>query len=156
MSTPRRNKVGFVKTTGWFSLAGLFIPGFTAIGILGLKSFIALFEVECSDSWNILFKITSAGCIIAPWFFFRFIQRTSLGNEALNKWLLLFNFTEYAFLQASIASFFTNGQTLCYVTDGQSGLEVDFTGWFAIPVLLLLSLIFQQVQKTKLEQADSE
>ncbi|WP_125185270.1 hypothetical protein [Botryobacter ruber] len=156
MSKSRKTEVGFVETTGWFSLAGLFIPGFTAIGIQGLNSLIVLFGFECSDAWNVLFRFTSAGCILAPWLFFRFIQRTSLSNETLNKWLMLFNTIEYTFLQASIASFLTNGKTLCYGPDGQNGLEFVFTGWFAIPVLFLLSILFQQVQKAKMEQAELE
>lgn len=150
------NKVGFVKTTGWFSLAGLFIPGFTAIGIIGLQSLISLFGVECANSWSLLWSITIAGSIILPWVFLRFIQRTSLGSETLRKWLILFNIIEYTLLQASLASLFTNGQTLCYVADGQNGLEFVFTAWFAIPILLVLSIIYQQVQKAKLEQVDSE
>jgi len=156
MSKERKIKIGFVKTTGWFSLAGLFIPGFTTFGTFGLQSFITMLGIECSDSWNLLFRITSAGCILAPWLFFRFIQKTELDNETLNKWLLLFNVIEYTFLQASITSFFTNGKTLCYVTDGQNGLEIIFAGLLAIPVLLLLSFMFQQVQKAKLEQTELE
>jgi hypothetical protein len=83
-----KNKVGFVKTTGWFSLAGLFIPGFTAIGIIGLQSLIKLFGVECANSWSLLWSITIAGSIILPWVFLRFIQRTSLETETLRKWLI--------------------------------------------------------------------
>jgi hypothetical protein len=151
-----KNKVGFVKTTGWFSLAGLFIPGFTAIGIIGLQSLITLFGVECANSWSLLWSITIVGSIILPWVFLRFIQRTSLETETLRKWLIFFNIIEYTLLQASLASLFTNGQTLCYVSDGQNGLEFAFTGWFAIPIILLLSVLFQQVQKAKLEHAEIE
>ncbi|WP_439882257.1 hypothetical protein ACSX1A_03650 [Pontibacter sp. MBLB2868] len=151
-----KSKVGFVKTTGWFSLAGLFIPGFTAIEIIGCQSLITLFGVECANSWTLLWSITIAGSIVLPWVFLRFIQRTSIETESLRKWLIFFNIIEYTLLQASLDSLFTNGQTLCYVSDGQNGLEFAFTGWFAIPIILLLSILFQQVQKAKLEQAELE
>jgi hypothetical protein len=83
---------------------------------------------------------------------FKVYSKNIFRNRDTKEVANFFNIIEYTLLQASLASLFTNGQTLCYVTDGQNGLEFAFTGWFAIPIVFLLSVLFQQVQKAKLEQ----
>ncbi|WP_299759756.1 hypothetical protein [uncultured Pontibacter sp.] len=151
-----KSRFSIVSSTAWFSLAGLFIPGFTAVGILGLQQLIVLSGVECASAWDVLWHITGAGCFLLPWLFFLYILKTHIDNNALKTWLLLFNVTEYALLQALLASFFTNGQTLCYVVDGQNGLEFAFTGWFAIPILFVISLVFQRVSKFYIEENEDQ
>ncbi|MCC9138423.1 hypothetical protein ACFSKU_02885 [Pontibacter silvestris] len=138
-----RDKVGFVKTTGWFSLVGLFIPRFMAIEIIGLQSLISLFGVECVNSLSLLWSITIAGSVILPGVFFRFIQRTSLESEALRKWLIFFNIVEP-----------------CLTLYKWSGtMRMDWSLYLQLGLLYLfcfLSIIYQQVHKAKLEKVDSE
>lgn len=66
--------------------------------------------------------------------------------------MTFFNLIEYIFIQASLALFFTSGQTLCYVSDGQNGLELVFTAWIALPILIGLSVLFNQTLKSQNEK----
>jgi hypothetical protein len=70
--------------------------------------------------------------------------------------LIIFNIIEYVFIQATLATFFTSGQTLCYVTDGQNGLEFAFTGWMALPFLIVLSLVFDNLRGRKADELNEE
>jgi len=45
--------------------------------------------------------------------------------------------------------FFSERKTLCYVADGQNGIQFVFTAWLAIPILICLSLCFQAVLKKR-------
>jgi hypothetical protein len=138
----------FIKPTLKFSLLGLFIPGFTAVLILGLQQGIELLGIECSQTWSILWSLTAIGSIAAPIVFIVIIEKKIFEDNKLKiKYINIFNIIEYIFIQCSLAYFFTNGKTLCYVTDGQNGIEFGFTGWMAIPILIVLSLIFDIVRK---------
>lgn len=93
---------------------------------------------------------------MAPYFFIRLInKRFAEGLNLTSKEVTLFNMMEYFFLQCSLVPLFTTSNTLCYVSDGQNGLEFVFTGWMAIPGLIILSLIFDQIRKSKIEELNS-
>jgi len=47
-------KFNYITPTLKFFIAGLFIPGFTAIAILGLQMGIEFLGIECSNTWAIL------------------------------------------------------------------------------------------------------
>jgi hypothetical protein len=147
-------KFNFIRPTLIFTLVGLFIPGFTAIGILGFQMLLTLFGLECSTAWTVLWTLTISGGLILPILFYRNIQINHLSekySQNLKTRLTLFNLLEYIMIQASLALFFTSGQTLCYVSDGQNGLELAFTAWLALPILLGFSFLFQQTLKTTTE-----
>ena len=139
-------KFNFLKSTLIFSIIGLFIPVFTAIGLLLIQMFLSKFRIECSVAWEMIFY-SSIGCaIIFPVLFCRHIMNLEVNNsQSLRLKLIVFNIVEYIFIQASIGSLFTNGNALCYANGGQNGIELIFSGWFAIPILLIFSAIFSFV-----------
>ncbi len=149
----KTKEFSFIGPTLKFSIAGLFIPGFTAIVILGIQMGIAFLGVECSNSWKVLWTLTSIATIVSPVIFIRLMNvRAANGYNLTSKEILIFNIAEYTFIQCTLAPFFTTGKTLCYVTDGQNGLEFAFTGWMAIPCLVIFSLVFDFVRKRNRDQ----
>ena len=148
----KHKKFNFLKPTLIFLIVGFLIPGFSAIGLFGFQMLLTSFGLECHDAWNVLWAITAFGALMLPILFFRHIQYLTENKiKNLKIRLTLFNLFEYIFIQASLASFFTTGQTLCYVTDGQNGIEFAFTAWLALPILVGFSLLFQQSIKKKIE-----
>ena len=145
-------KYSFISPTLKFCIVGLFIPGFTAIAILGLQMGIGRLGIECSNSWKILWTLTTVGAVTAPFIFIRIMNKRLLeGYNLGTDRLVIFNIIEYTFIQCTLATFFTNGQTLCYVSDGQNGLEFALTGWMSMPFLISLSLVFDYLRKRKTE-----
>lgn len=142
------SKYNFISPTLKFCIAGIFMPGFTAVAIFGLQMGIAFFGVECSNAWTILWTLTTTGMVVAPFIFIRLMdKRLSEGYNLTIDKLIFFNIIEYIFIQASLTMLFTKGHTLCYVTDGQNGIEFAFTGWMALPVLVVLSLKFDNMRE---------
>ena len=45
----------------------------------------------------------------------------------------------------------TNANTLCYVSDGENGLEFIFTAWLGLPIIMVFSYIFSQTSLIKNE-----
>jgi uncharacterized membrane protein len=150
----RQKKLNFVAKTGMFSIAGFFLAGFPIIAIIGIQQLISKIGIECSQAWGVVWMLTFIGCVISPILFIRFIKKTMLDNESITKRLWLFNILEYTFIQTSLGFFFTTGKTLCYVSDGQNGMEFALTGWLAIPILLILSYIFNRVRKARKRQEE--
>lgn len=144
-------KFNIIKSTLIFSIVGIFIPGFTAIGLLGFQMLLSGVGIECSNAWIIIWTLTSLLGVIFPVLFYRHISNlTEEKSQSLKIKLILFNLSEYIFIQSSLTPLFTNGKTLCYVTDGQNGIELVFTAWLALPVLILISVFFNQKNKNKL------
>ncbi len=142
-------KFNFTKPTQIFAIVGLFIPGFTALGLLGLQMFLSNLGIECSNAWAIIWTTTIIAGIILPFLFYRHITRLTIEKlHSLKTRLTFFNLLEYIFIQSSLTPLFTNGRTLCYVGDGQNGLELVFTAWLALPILILFSFIFNHTFKT--------
>jgi len=135
----------FLRPTNIFSIVGIFIPGFTAIVILLFQMLITFLGVECAFSWNILWVVTAFASIILPIYFFWYISNTSSSIKKIKTSLTIFNIAEYTFLQASIGLFFSDGKTLCYVSDGQNGIQFVFTAWLAIPIIIGLSMAFKAI-----------
>lgn len=111
---------------------------------------IGLLGIECSNSWTVLWTLTAIGTVTAPFIFVRIMNKRLLeGYNLTTGKLMIFNIIEYTFIQCTLATFFTSGPTLCYVTDGQNGLEFVFTGWMALPFLVVLSLVFDNLRERK-------
>ncbi|WP_374948692.1 hypothetical protein [Mucilaginibacter sp.] len=117
----------FLKPTNIFSIVGIFIPGFTAIIILLIQTLIKGAGIECAFSWTILWTFTGFGSIILPIYFFWYISNSLSAIKKIKTSLTFFNIAEYTLLQATIGMFFSDGKTLCYVTDGQNGIQFVFT-----------------------------
>jgi hypothetical protein len=145
-SDPKDN---FLRPTNIFAIVGIFIPGFTACGILGLQMLLVLFGIECASAWKILWFFTTVASLLVPAIFFRYIIKTNDDIKRIKKWLTVFNIFEYTFIQATLGMLFSDGKRLCYVTDGQNGIQFIFTAWVAIPVLICLSYLFQAVLKKR-------
>jgi hypothetical protein len=142
-------KFNFTKPTLVFAIVGLFIPGFTAIGLLGLQLLLSNIGIECSKAWTIIWTTTIISGLILPLLFYRHITKLTVEKfQSLKTRLTFFNLFEYIFIQSSLTPLFTSGQTLCNVSDGQNGLELVFTAWLALPILIIFSYIFNQTIKT--------
>jgi hypothetical protein len=152
-SEVKHRNPNLLKQTLIFSAFGIFIPGFTAIGLLGFQMLLSSFGLECHNAWTVLWSITTIGGLALPILFYRHLSTLRKKKfQNLTTRLTFFNLIEYTFIQASLALFFTSGQTLCYVSDGQNGLELAFTAWLALPILIGLSILFQKTLKTKNEK----
>lgn len=135
----------FLKPTNIFLAVSIFIPGFSAIIILGLQMLISLFGIECGKSWDVLWVITTFGSLLSPIILLRYISITNTLIAVIKRYLMLFNVIEYIFLQCTLGMLFSDGKTLCYVTDGQNGIQFVFTAWLAIPLLLILNNTSKQI-----------
>jgi hypothetical protein len=152
-----RKKFNFINQTLKFCIAGFFIPGFTAIAILALQMGIGLLGIECSKSWIVVWTLTTVGAVVSPFVFVRLMNKRLLeGYNLTANPLIVFNIIEYAFIQSTLAAFFTRSQTLCYVSDGQNGLEFVFTGWMSMPFLVVLSLVFDNIRDRRTEQLKAD
>lgn len=145
-------KLNLIQPTVIFSIVGFFFPSLTMIGLLGVQTLLSNLGIECSAAWKIIWKVTTVAGLILPFLFYRFLTRVTSDKLRLVKtWLFFFNLFEYIFIQSSLTPLFTSGQTLCYVSDGQNGLELVFTAWLALPVLIAFSYIFNRVLKMREE-----
>jgi hypothetical protein len=154
--TPK-TKFHFTRTTLKFGIAGIFIPGFTAIAILVPVTIFRALGVECYVVWTSWSVLTTIGAIIAPVIFLKMIlKRLAEGHRMTTASVIIFNLTEYTFLQCMLAVFFSSSETRCYGTDGQNGLEFAFTGWIAIPFLILMSLLFDHLVDKRTRQLNAD
>lgn len=143
----------YLKATMIFCLIGFFIPGFTAILLLGIQMLLTEIGIECANSWKLIWIGTWIGMILLPILFFRYLDRKSTETyQKLKTNLILFNLFEYIFIQASLASLFTNGNTLCYGSGGQNGIEFAFTAWLALPILIIFSYFFEYHTETTIAE----
>jgi hypothetical protein len=149
----RRSKLfSFVDKTGYFLIAGFFIGGFTAIILLGLQTLLTKFGVECSLAFRIVFAVCTIAALAAPYLFIRYFAKVDFTKVDMSKRLIFFNLAEYTFIQGGLALFYSNANTLCYVRDGQNGIELIFFTWVALPILILLSWLFDVEHKKHLQQ----
>lgn len=146
----------FVGKTGYFLIAGFFIPGFTAIILLGFQMLLTNLGVECSLAYKIVFSISAFGALTMPYFFIRYFAKAHFTKVGMSMRLIFFNIAEYTFIQGGLALFYSNSSTLCYVTDGQNGLEIIFFGWIALPIIILLSWLFDVLHKKHLQHANTD
>lgn len=143
----------FLKPTIKFSIVGIFIPGFTAILIMVLLLGLTYLGVECRNSWTILWIASFIGMLILPIYFLKRLRKTIVEGYDLNaRAITIFNVLEYIFIQCAFSVFVSNARTLCYVSDGQNGIQFVFTAWMGIPIIILLSLIFDSKRKKMLHE----
>jgi hypothetical protein len=148
-------KFPFIEYTLKFCIAGIFIPGFSAIVLLGLQMIIESLGVECSKSWNVVWTITILGAILLPFLFIvRFKRKLRLKIYPTINEVITFNILEYIFLQSALATYFSNASTLCYGRDGQNGLEFVFTAWMGLPILVVLSSLFTYLGEKQIEDIE--
>lgn len=143
----------FIKPTLKFSLAGISIPGFTAILFFFVQIGLTYLGIECSMAWTILWIVTTIGAVASPIIFIRKLKKSiQQGHDLTSRETTIFNLIQYSFIQCSFTALFSSSKTLCYASDGQNGLQFMFTGWIAIPLLIILSLAFDQIRKIQLLQ----
>ncbi|MFL9830037.1 hypothetical protein ABS764_04155 [Flavobacterium sp. ST-87] len=133
-------KFSFLKPTLISCGIGIFIPGFTAILFFLFQLLTDKLNIECEIYWKSLWVLTTLTAVATPIIFIKNIEKTK--NPTLTK-LTIFNFVEYISLQASLAQFFTNVNTICYGSGGQNGIELVFTAWLALPILICFSFLFK-------------
>ena len=113
-----------VKPTLVFTFIGLFIPGFTAIGILGVQMLLNSLGIECKTAWVIVWVLTTIAGLVLPFLFYRHLSNISSGkSETIKFQLLFFNIFEYIFIQSSLTPLFTDGRKLCYGKGGKMELN---------------------------------
>jgi hypothetical protein len=143
-------KFNFIKPTIIFSIIGIFIPGFTAIGILGIQMLLTSFGIGCSIAWKGIWIFSILSSLILPFLFYVHIQKMNQKKlRNLKTYLNIFNLFEYILIQASLSIFFTTGEILCYGGGGQNGIGLAFSAWFAIPILICFSYIFTKTFNQK-------
>ncbi|MES2240857.1 MAG: hypothetical protein V4497_11435 [Bacteroidota bacterium] len=140
MDTLKKMKFNFLKPTLISCVIGIFIPGFTVILFFLFQLLTEKLNIECEKYWKYLWILTTIVSIVAPIIFIKNIEKTK--NSTLTK-LTIFNFVEYISLQGCLAQFFTDAKTICYGSGGQNGMELIFTAWLALPILICLSFVFK-------------
>jgi hypothetical protein len=109
--------------------------------------------MECANSWKLIWTGTWIGMILLPILFFRYLNgKSTVPYQKIKTNLILFNLFEYIFIQASLASLFSNGNTLCYGSGGQNGIEFAFTAWLALPILIIFSYFFEYHTETTIAE----
>lgn len=140
-------KSSYLYSTLKFCIAGIFIPAVTIYAIVVFQIGLEFLGIECKTAWTIIWTITSIGAIVTPAVFILLLSKTSPTNYKFKRDnIVKFNIIELLLIQTTLAIFFTTGQSLCYGNGGQNGLEFIFTGWMALPALLIFSLIFDVIQ----------
>ena len=137
-------KFNFIKPTLISCAIGIFIPGFTAVLFFLFQNLSDKIGINCENYWNFMWILTSIISVVLPFYFIKNIEKTK--NPTLTK-LTLFNFVEYICLQILLGRFFTNSNIICYGSGGENGMELIFTAWLSLPILVCLSFVF----KNKLE-----
>lgn len=146
-------KYNYIKSTMIFCIIGLLIPGFSALLLVGTQLILQKTGIECTVIWKAFWVFSWIGMILLPILFFKNLKKKETGSyEKLKANLILFNFFEYLFIQTALSIFFTTSNTLCYVSDGQNGLELVFTAWISLPILMIFSYIFEYHTETTLIQ----
>jgi hypothetical protein len=136
----------FVKPTLIFCLVGLFIPGFTAILFFLFQSITYKNGIECDVYWQTLFIFSGFLSIILPIYFIINLKKSIQNRNNLLTKLTLFNFLEYLFIQVFLGRFFTNEKLICYGSGGQNGIELVFSAWLSLPIIILISYFINQNQ----------
>ncbi|RTZ02692.1 hypothetical protein EKL98_12560 [Flavobacterium bomense] len=145
----------FLKPTIIFSIIGIFIPGFTAMGLVGTQMLLSSVGIECTVAWKIIWTSTIILGIVSPVIFIKYIRNiTDEKLKTLKTKLTIFNLVEYVCIQSSIGSLFSNSNTLCYGSGGQNGLELVFTAWLALPILIVMSIVFNRIISRNENTAD--
>jgi hypothetical protein len=141
-----KNKKGsFLLPTLYFSVVGIFIPGFTGLIILGFQILFTKLGLTCTDSWMVVWTFSSLGAAVLPIVFFNRVRKTISKNpNSFEPPITVFNLVEYTLLQFALMPLFTNGQVACYGSGGQNGLELAFTAWLSLPILILLSFFYDK------------
>ncbi|MBP7477303.1 MAG: hypothetical protein KA797_02175 [Chitinophagales bacterium] len=143
----RAKPFSFVGKTGYFLIAGFFSGGFSAIILLGLQTLLTKLGIDCSLAFKIVFAFCAIATLIAPCLFIKYFAKVDFTKVDMSMRLVFFNIAEYIFIQGGLALFYSNANTLCYVTDGQNGMELIFFSWFSLPILILLSWLFDVLHK---------
>lgn len=137
----------YVNATLKFCVVGFFIPGATIYVIIGSQLGISKLGIDCSNSWVVLWILTTLGAVISPFVFVKLMyKKLSTGFNFTNDKLWIFNLIEFTCLQCVFGTVFTNGPVLCYGNGGQNGIEFIFTGWLALPILLFISVILERLR----------
>ena len=147
-----RTKFNFLINSLIFSLIGIVIPGFTLVFMFLMQKLFDEAGLECSMFWKATWIVGWTGSLILPYYFYNHFKCVKQKNlHLLKTHLLLFNFLFYISLQISFGCIMTNANNLCYVSDGQNGLELIFAAWLGLPIIMVFSYIFSQTSLVKNE-----
>ena len=136
----------FLNSTIIFSIIGIFLGGFTIFISYGFQQLILNTGIECVKSMQITWVFMLISSLFLPvifGFYIKKIKKEEVKN--LTSKNVIFNFLELTFLQTALAIFFSKPEILCFGKGGQNGLELVFTAWLSIPILILFSLIFNRI-----------
>ena len=145
----KRSINSFTKPTLYFCLVGFIAVAFPAYVLLGLEYCLEKLGYSCENAILSICKCATYICLITPvtFFYYLFRSRNWFSISQIKRRILLFDLTLYVCIPAALEIHFSTPQILCNVTDGQNGLELAFSAWLALPVVMLLSVVFEQVFK---------
>lgn len=122
-----------------FMIVGMFIPGFTAIGLWAVQTFLTSMGIECILAWKSIWTLTILLGLLMPVLFF--VRLNKLNRNNIVVYVIFFNLLEYIFIQSGLTPLFEDAKSLCYASDGQIGMSMGFTAWFSLPLLLIFGFV---------------
>ncbi|WPO77180.1 hypothetical protein [Flavobacterium sp. KACC 22761] len=109
--------------------------------------------MECTLIWKTFWALSWIGMISLPVLMLKKLRsKETETSEKLRTYLIFFNFFEYFFIQTALSIFFTTADILCYGSGGQNGIELVFTAWLALPILMIFSYIFEYHTKITIKK----
>lgn len=136
-------QLSYLRPTLFFCIAGLFLITINMLVLIGVENLLSYAGYKCNEVWNMIFQSFTVLAITLPIPFYFFVSRV---RKHTNLLIWLFNSFECMFIQVALARRHTDSITLCYVSDGQNGLEFVMTGLMSLPILILLSILFSLIQ----------
>lgn len=135
----------FIGPTISFSLIGIIISAFPAIILLGSESGLEKLGLDCIEAMSVIWHFAVCICVLLPVFFFFYLRRSErwFSDLGIKRRVIFFNSALYVCIPAALEPYFSTAHTLCYVSDGQNGLELVFSAWLSLPILLLISVAFE-------------
>ena len=139
----------FTKPTLYFSLVGFIAAAIPALFFIGVESCLEKLGYSCISAIPIICNCAAFICLLLPISFFVYLLRShsSFSDSQIKGRILIFDSILFLCIPTALEPYVSTANTLCNVADGQNGLELVFSAWLALPVLLLFSFIFEQIFK---------
>lgn len=146
-------RFSFTRPTLFFCLAGIFLSGFTVIGLAFVQMLLESFGIGCPRAWNIIWTITSIVAIVVPTVSYLHLKKIKL--HQVTSFTIVFNLIEFICIQSGLLPLFITAKNLCYSSDGQLVFVFIITAWGSLPVLVLLNLLFDRKYSKLVSEGNS-
>lgn len=112
-----------------------------------VSSLLESFDIECSTAID---YIITSGCVcslLIPIVFFYFVSKIKFSSrQKLVSFIYVYSFVEILSIEIAFERFLSSPHILCYVSDGQNGLELIFGGIIAAVITFTISLLSDSIQ----------